>query len=484
MIKYLGSKRMLLPAIVGMIRELPDVRTIIDLFSGTSRVGHALKQAGYFVTANDLNAYAHTLARCYVQADRQLYLKRATQLVQELKQVPPRPGYFTATFCEQARFFHPRNGERIDAIRTAIARTSLDPILESILLVSLMEAADRVDSTTGVQMAYLKSWAKRAERNLELRVPELVDGPGLAYRADAVDIAPTLCADLAYLDPPYNQHAYLGNYHAWESLISWDKPETFGVARKRIDCRERKSVFNSRRTIVQALENIIDSLNVRHLLVSFSNEGFVSRQSITELLAKRGDVRVFEIPHGRYVGAKIGIYNPSGEKVGRISHTTNVEYLFHVRCTKPAVQRRTRPALVQASGTTQMAVKHATLLIAHGSSDPEWRRPLDAVLQRLRMLAPGERHELAFLSRTPPNPMETIDAFYNDGVRSLTVVMALMSGGGGHFKIDLPEIVEEARKKYSDLQIEVMPEPLGAQPEVTDALARACLRWAAGTRTY
>lgn len=59
-------------------------------------------------------------------------------------------------------FFHPKNGERIDAIREAIAAKNLDPELEAILLTSLMEAADRVDFTTGVQMAYLKRWAPRA----------------------------------------------------------------------------------------------------------------------------------------------------------------------------------------------------------------------------------------------------------------------------------------------------------------------------------
>jgi adenine-specific DNA-methyltransferase len=37
-------------------------------------------------------------------------------------------------------------------------------------LVSLMEAADRVDSTVGLQMAYLKTWAARAHNDLALRV--------------------------------------------------------------------------------------------------------------------------------------------------------------------------------------------------------------------------------------------------------------------------------------------------------------------------
>ena len=77
MIKYLGSKRRLIPSIVGVVAALPEARSVLDLFSGTSRVGLALKAAGYRVVANDHNAYAATLARCYVQADRERLLSWA-----------------------------------------------------------------------------------------------------------------------------------------------------------------------------------------------------------------------------------------------------------------------------------------------------------------------------------------------------------------------------------------------------------------------
>ena len=69
MIKYLGSKRTLLPLIVDAVRADARARSVLDLFSGTARVGHALKLAGYRVVSNDHNAYAHTLSRCYVEAD-------------------------------------------------------------------------------------------------------------------------------------------------------------------------------------------------------------------------------------------------------------------------------------------------------------------------------------------------------------------------------------------------------------------------------
>ncbi|NBV89682.1 MAG: DNA methyltransferase, partial [Betaproteobacteria bacterium] len=104
MIKYLGSKRLLLSHILADLqRAAPEASTVVDLFSGTSRVGHMLKGAGYRVFANDHNAYAATLARCYVQADAEDVLEDARKLVAEFDALPGSPGYFTETFCEKSR---------------------------------------------------------------------------------------------------------------------------------------------------------------------------------------------------------------------------------------------------------------------------------------------------------------------------------------------------------------------------------------------
>lgn len=335
----MGSKRALLPWILEAVEECAQGERlhVLDLFSGTSRVGHALKGAGHRVTSNDWNTYAATLARCYVQADRSRAAEAQTLLL-ELEALPGRAGYFTETFCEQARFFQPHNGARVDSIREQIAAWGCEPELESILLTSLMEAADRVDSTTGVQMAYLKQWAPRAHRELCLRMPHLLDQPAAgkcrAMQADAVEAASQVEADLVYLDPPYNQHKYEGNYHVWETLVRWDAPEHYGVACKRSDVRERKSGFNSKPGIARAMTEVVDALRARWVLVSFSDEGFLSRAELEEILSRRGTVRVLERPHKRYVGAQIGIHNPAGEKVGTVSHTRNREYLFVAELTR------------------------------------------------------------------------------------------------------------------------------------------------------
>ncbi|MCC6675714.1 MAG: DNA adenine methylase [Phycisphaerales bacterium] len=335
MIKYLGSKRTLLPAILRAVRAVapPDAPnpSVLDLFSGTSRVGHALKRAGHRVIANDHNAYAYTLARCYVQADREDILPDAESLIAEFNRLPGRPGYFTDTFCARSRFFHPRNGERIDAIRDRIEALDLPPDLRAVMLISLMEAADRVDSTTGVQMAYLKSWAPRAMGDLELRLPDVLPraagGKGEAHDLDALDAAARLEADVAYIDPPYNQHSYLGNYHIWETLVRWDAPPVYGVACKREDCRARTSPFNSRRACAEALSRLFEITRARALVVSINDEGFLSREQVEAMLARRGRITTLAHDYKRYVGAQIGIYNPQGRKVGRVGRLRNTEFL-------------------------------------------------------------------------------------------------------------------------------------------------------------
>ncbi|PRP91407.1 Modification methylase FokI [Enhygromyxa salina] len=334
MIKYIGSKRTLLPVVCSAVAAVPNTRTVVDLFSGTSRVGHALKRAGYRVLSNDHNTYAATLARCYVAADLEDIERDATRLIAEFNALPGRPGWFTDTFCEQSRFFQPKNGARVDAIREAIAAKELEPELEAVLLVALMEAADRVDSTCGLQMAYLKKWAPRANKDLCLRLPEVLArapaGKSEAHQLEALDAARTLAADVVYLDPPYNQHSYLSNYHVWESLVLWDQPEVYGVACKRVDCRTRKSPFNSKRKFHDALTELIAAVDAKVLLVSFNNEGYIDRAQMEALLSTRGRVTVLSHDYKRYVGAQIGIYNPSGAKVGAVSHLRNLEYLYVV----------------------------------------------------------------------------------------------------------------------------------------------------------
>lgn len=332
-VKYIGSKRALLPWITGVVEQINAInplRDAVDLFSGSARVGHALKNMGLLVTSNDIHTYALVLAQALVQADATKYPpERILPILQRLQKRKGKAGWFTRTYCQESRFIQPHNGAKIEAIRTRIELEAAgDEILRAILLYSLMIAADKVDSTTGIQMAYLKRWAPRSYGALRLEYPPLLPGEGWALQADALEMAAHLRTDLFYLDPPYNQHSYLGNYHLWETLVRWDNPQTYGIARKRTDVQERKSPFNSKREAKGAMEKLLGSLQAKHLVLSFNNEGFFRTEEIEAMLKEWGYVVRMSQTHRRYVGARIGIYNPQGQKVGQVSHTENEEYLF------------------------------------------------------------------------------------------------------------------------------------------------------------
>ncbi len=352
-IKYLGSKRRLVPALTVLAgaAKTAGAATAVDLFCGTTRVAQAWKRLGFHVTAVDSARYAHVLARCYVATDPGAVPGRVTEVaeaIDRLNAVAGRPGYVTATFCEASRYFRPENGARIDAVRDRIERDFAGTDLWSILVTSLLEAADRVDSTTGVQMAYLKQWASRANQPLVLRVPEMIPGPGRALRGDARLLAGSDAlgaVDLAYLDPPYNQHRYDANYHVWETIVAWDAPSHFGVACKRDDLRDpaNRSAFNGKKTMPVALAQVTDAVDADVVVLSYNNEAWLSFDQLREICAGRGHVEVLGFDSDRYVGARIGIHNPAGRKVGSVSHLRNTEYLLvagdrgHVRVMVDAV---------------------------------------------------------------------------------------------------------------------------------------------------
>ena len=333
MIKYLGSKRKLVPQILAHIQALP-VERVCDLFTGTTRVAQACKRAGMYVMANDLASYSYVFAGAYIATDAAAVdLHRLDGILAHLNALPPAPGYVTRSFCEDARYFHPKNGARIDAIRAEIELLPLLPPERAIILSALLLAADRVDSTTGLQMAYLKSWAPRALNDLVLKMPDLLPGEGEAHQGDALAFVRnggTREVDLTYIDPPYNQHSYAGNYHVWETLVRNDAPEAYGVARKRTDVRGQRNPWNSKPRFRETLGSLLAAVESRYLLVSFSNEGFMASADLEAMLADIGRVQRVDIDFQRYIGAQIGVHNPAGEKVGTVTHTRNVEHLFVV----------------------------------------------------------------------------------------------------------------------------------------------------------
>ena len=74
----------------------------------------------------------------------------------------------------------------------------------------------------------------------------------------------------------------------------------------------------------RALAELIARVRAEVLVLSFSDEGFVPLEDLVAMCGQRGrSVEVLAFDSARYNGARIGVFNASGQKVGRISHTRN-----------------------------------------------------------------------------------------------------------------------------------------------------------------
>jgi adenine-specific DNA-methyltransferase len=116
----------------------------------------------------------------------------------------------------------------------------------------------------------------------------------------------------------------------WETLVAWDSPEHYGVACKRDDLRdpEGRSPFNGRRTMPVALGQVMEAVAAEVVVLSYNNESWLSFEELMAMGSGRGHVEILAFDSARYVGARIGIHDPSGRKVGAVSHLRNTEYVL------------------------------------------------------------------------------------------------------------------------------------------------------------
>jgi adenine-specific DNA-methyltransferase len=141
--------------------------------------------------------------------------------------------------------------------------------------------------------------------------------------------------------------------------MRWDAPEHYGVGCKRVDCKTTKSAYNSKREAWLSFGRLIERLSTPWIIVSFNNEGYHHPDKVAALLSEKGYIRSVAIDYKRYVGAQIGIFNPSGTKVGAVSHLRNKELLFVVGPDEALVEAavdRLAPAETSALPETQEAL--------------------------------------------------------------------------------------------------------------------------------
>jgi adenine-specific DNA-methyltransferase len=318
-VKYIGSKNKLLPYIGKVVAQL-EVKTAIDVFSGTTRVAQNFRGRGIATTTSDLSWATECYANTYVHNKDNAHLK---EFIKEMNKLAPINGWLSSNYTGEkpqnvdrsdGRCFQLKNASKADAARDYIETLDLEPWEKMTLVTSVIRALDAVDNTVGVQQAYLKEWCKRSYNDIEFKLPVCLTGPtAMHHEGDCLKID-YAAADLAYLDPPYSPHAYSTYYHIWDSIARWDKPETGLKAKRRVDRivandqydDAMESPWNRESKAVAAFGQIIDRLPVKHLLISYSDESLVKREVLLETCEEFGAVDLIEVDYKRNIMSQIG----------------------------------------------------------------------------------------------------------------------------------------------------------------------------------
>jgi len=331
-IKYAGSKLKLLPKILELAKKT-GAKTVLDGFSGTTRVSQALAKLGYRVICNDIAVWSEVFGKCYLlnHCDRAAY----ADLIIHLNGQKPRDGWFTHNYGAKPngkttadaalkKPWQAHNTRKLDAIREEIDRLTLSEVEKAVALSSLILALDRVDSTLGHFVSYLRDWSPRSFNELRLEVPRVFVNTEehQVVRQDVFSLANS-AVDLAYYDPPYGSNnekmppsrvRYASYYHVWTSIILNDRPELFGKALRRKDTSDtvattvfeefRRNPVTGRFIAVEAIERLIKNTRARWVILSYSSGGRATADELNDVLHQNGSiVEVVELDYKRNVMA-------------------------------------------------------------------------------------------------------------------------------------------------------------------------------------
>ena len=116
-----------------------------------------------------------------------------------------------------------------------------------------------------------------------------------------------------------------------------------------------------------------------------------------------------------------------------------------------------------------MTEKSGVILFAHGSRDPLWRLPIDAVAERMRAQKANLPVAVAFLELTEPDLPHTVELLMKQGVAHVRIVPMFL-GVGRHAREDLPELVRGLTQAYPQMSFELLP-AIGEHPAMTALMA-------------
>lgn len=330
LITYLGNKRSLLDTInqgLLKIEEEYPINSIIDLFSGSGVVSRFFKTKGYSIIANDQELYSYIINDCYLTNQSDFNEQQWDNYYQEIIHYPSEEnGIISRLYApkdtnnilkDERAFYTHENAVRLDTYSKAI-REICPKDFQKFFLAPLFSEASIHVNTSGVFKGFYKdshtgigkfggtrgNALERIKGEITLNKPVLIDGKeATIYQEDANTLAKDIEADVAYLDPPYNQHPYGSNYFMLnilaENRVSDNISRVAGIPSD-----WKRSLYNSRPNIYKTMDDMIRSLKVKYVLLSYNSEGFLSYEDIITILEQYGEVSVFSTQYNTFRGSR------------------------------------------------------------------------------------------------------------------------------------------------------------------------------------
>jgi adenine-specific DNA-methyltransferase len=337
LITYIGNKRSLLDFIgngIDIVRERLGMRKIrcLDVFAGSGVVSRYLKRYSSLLIANDIENYTRIINECYLSNSSEVPLVKIKELLDDIlnnlaDDKNLKDGFIRELYSpkdleaiEQGErcFYTPRNAKYLDTARQLIEMLPAD--LRKYFLAPLLSEASIHANTSGVFKGFYKNKDTglgqfggnnkdalgRILGRIEMRLPVFsnFDCEVQVHRGDANQVVECLDeVDLAYVDPPYNQHPYGSNYFMLNLLVDYARPTAISAV-SGLPENWYRSPYNRKQKAYSALSNLVDKINAKYLLVSFNSEGYIPLESMLDLLRKTGEVEVLETSYNAFRGSR------------------------------------------------------------------------------------------------------------------------------------------------------------------------------------
>jgi adenine-specific DNA-methyltransferase len=335
-ITYIGNKRALLPFIKdGLYKVLLrlDRKKIntFDVFSGSGIVARYLKAHSSKIVVNDLEKYSEIINSCYLSNLSEINIQKLMNyyntMLYHLEKEELKPGFIAKLYAPKNKdliktgeraFYTYRNACYIDTARKYIE--NMPDEFKNYFIAPLLSEASIHSNTSGVFKGFYKDSKTGAGKfggNNENALQRILGNINIPfpvfsnfeceyeiYRVNANAVITSINnIDLAYIDPPYNQHPYGSNYFMLNLIAEYIEPKNISNI-SGIPNNWNRSFYNKRIYAHETFKELVSGINSKFLLISFNSEGFISLEEMKDMLKKIGKVEVLETNYNTFRGSR------------------------------------------------------------------------------------------------------------------------------------------------------------------------------------